>query len=115
VTQQIATSLTTAAATATKNGNTAEASQLTSLAKDFTNASQSGQLPNIQELASAIGGGHHHHAHGSSAQSGSSTSTSQTLAQLQTAFQSGTTGNSATDPMSIIMNALSSAGITPSS
>jgi hypothetical protein len=40
VTQQIATDLQTAAATAGKNGHSAEATQLTTLAKDFTTASR---------------------------------------------------------------------------
>jgi hypothetical protein len=41
MTKQIATGLQTAAATATKNGNTTEATQLTTLAKNFTTASHS--------------------------------------------------------------------------
>src|SRR5580698_5399426 len=48
VTQQIATNLQNAAQTATSSGNTAAASQLTQLSKDFSNASTSDQLPNIQ-------------------------------------------------------------------
>jgi hypothetical protein len=85
VTQQIATNLQTAAQTATTDGNTAAASQLNQLATDFTNASQSGQLPNIQDLAQAIGGGHHHHHHAEAAASDSNSS-----------------------PLSIILNTLSS-------
>src|SRR5580704_17297731 len=71
VTQQVATNLTAAAKTATTDGNTQAAAQLTQLATDFTTASQTGQLPNIQDLAQATGagnggevggaGGHHHH------------------------------------------------------
>ena len=56
VTQQIATNLQSAAQTATSQGNTNAASQLTKLAADFTNASTSRQLPNIQDLAQAAGG-----------------------------------------------------------
>src|SRR5271170_1504367 len=65
VTQQIATNLQAAAQTATADGNTSAANQLTTLATDFTNASTSGQLPDIKDLAQAIGGGggHHHHHH----------------------------------------------------
>jgi hypothetical protein len=125
VTQQIATNLTTAAQTATTAGNTTAASQLTQLATDFTNASTSGQLPSISDLAQAIGGHHHHHHHGghsgaasdsTSSTSGTSSSTStssasQTLSQLLAAFQSTATQDSALDPMSIILNTLSSAGI----
>src|ERR1700692_4258037 len=54
VTQQISTNLQTAAQTATTNGNSTAANQLNQLATDFANASQSGQLPNVQDLAQAI-------------------------------------------------------------
>src|SRR5579864_2979610 len=68
VTQQIATNLQNAAQTAQTDGNSTAATQLGKLASDFNSASQSGQLPNIQDLAQAIGGGHHHHhAHAASA------------------------------------------------
>ncbi len=63
VTQQIATNLQAAAQTAQSEGNTTAANQLNQLATDFTNASTSGQLPNIQDLAQAMGGHHHHHHH----------------------------------------------------
>jgi len=132
ITQQIATNLETAAQTATSQGNTSAASQLTTLANDFTTASQSGQLPNVQDLAKAIGGGHHHHhhAHGSGDSDGgsssssssssstssslsSSTSSSQSLSQLLQAFQaSGTQNqNSSLNPLNIILNTLNNAGI----
>ena len=62
VTQQIAANLQRAAQTAQANGNTTAAGELNSLATDFTSASQSGQLPNVQDVAKAIGGRHHHHA-----------------------------------------------------
>jgi ribosomal protein S11 len=133
VTQQIATNLQSAAQTATSDGNTSAANQLTQLATDFTTASQSGQLPNISDLAQAIGGGgHHHHHHGhhvsstdsstdssssstSSSSSGTSTSTSSStspLEQLLAAFQANATQNEALNPLSIITNTLASAGIT---
>ena len=123
VTQQIATNLQTATQTATSSGNTAAATQLNQLASDFTSASKSGQLPNIQDLAQAIGGhhhGHHHHAHAaansdgassSSTSSTSSASTSQTLSQLLAGFQTGGSQNDALNPRSIILNTLSAAGI----
>ena len=134
VMQQISTNLQTAAQTATKDGNTSAASELTQLSTDFANASKTGQLPNIQDLAQALGGGGHHHHHfhadssstSSSSASGSSSSnstsgtdntgssTSQALEQLLSAFQaSNNSQNSALNPMAIIMNALSRAGITP--
>jgi hypothetical protein len=130
VTQQIATNLQSAARTAQSEGNTTAANQLNTLATDFTNASQSGQLPNIQDLAQAIGGGgRHHHHHGassdsdsnSSASSSSSTSStsdsssaSQTVSQLLAAFQANGAHNESLNPMAIIMNTLQSAGISSS-
>lgn len=120
VTQQIATNLKNAAQTATADGNSTQAAQLNQLATDFTSASQNGQLPNIQDLAQAIGGGHHHHhhAHGASndADSSSTSNTSSSgstspLSQILAAFQANSTQNEATDPMAIITNTLSSAGI----
>ncbi len=121
VTQQIATKLQSAAATDTKNGNSAQAAQLTTLSKDFTTASQNGQLPNAQDLASALGGAGHHHFHGhaaagdsaSSSSAGSTTSpgSNAALQQLLASFGSGNSQASSTNPMSIIMSTLSSAGI----
>jgi hypothetical protein len=134
VTQQIATNLQAAAKTATTDGNSAAATQLTQLATDFTNASTSGQLPNISDLAQAIGGGGHHHHHGhhaaasdsstdasssssTSSAGASSTSTSNSsspLDQLLAALQSNTPQSDSLNPMSIITNTLASAGITAS-
>ena len=124
VTQQIATALQGAAQTAQSDGNTAAATQLNQLATDFTSASQSGQLPNVQDLAQAVGG-HHHHGHGhhhvdadasssstsNSSTTGSTTSTSgsQSISQLFSSLQSG---NAQTfNPTSIILNTLSNAGV----
>lgn len=125
VMQQIGTNLQTAAQTATANGNTAAASQLSQLSADFTNASKTGQLPNVADLAKAMGGGHHHgHGHGSSSNSASASSTasagnansssaaSQALSQLLSAFQSDGAQSASTDPMSIVMSTLASSGIT---
>ncbi len=128
VTQQIATNLQSAAKTATADGDTTTATQLTTLATDFTNASQSGQLPNVLDLAQAIGGGHHHgghhHHHATSASStsdpssttttsgtSSSSNISQLLSQLQAAFQANSPQSDSLDPMSIISNTLSTAGV----
>jgi hypothetical protein len=127
VTQQIATNLQTAAQTATSAGNTTAASQLTQLATDFTNASKSGQLPNVQDLAQAVGGHHHHHhhAHAAAADSDSTSSTngtssgtasgsgaSQALSQFLSGAQASGTQNDPLNPMAIIRNTLSNAGIT---
>jgi hypothetical protein len=89
VTSQIASNLQTAASTATANGNTAQAAQLTQLSKDFQTASTSGQLPNVEDLSKAVG--HHHHHHGASAPA-----------------------TSATDPQTIIQTALATSGLTTS-
>jgi len=123
VTQQIATNLEAAAQTATGQGNTAAASQLTQLSKDFSQASQSDQLPNVQDLAQALGGHHHghHHFHGSSGSSSnsdnssdSSSTSASSLSQLLSLFQSSSAQSNALDPLSIIDNTLASAGITGS-
>jgi DNA-binding transcriptional MerR regulator len=114
VTQQIATNLQAAAQTAQSSGNTTAAAQLNQIATDFTNASTSGQLPSIQDLAQAMGGHHHHHHHSSATSSSSSSSASSTTAQILAAFQTGTTQNASLDPTSIILNTLSSSGIAAS-
>jgi G3E family GTPase len=111
VTQQIATNLQSAAQTAQSSGNTTAANQLNQLAMDFTNASTSGQLPNIQDMAQAMGGHHHHHHHHSSGTSSSSSSSS-TADQLMAAFQTSASQNDSLDPTSIILNTLSSSGIS---
>jgi len=128
VTQQIATNLQSAAQSAQAAGNTTAANQLTQLSTDFSNASSSGQLPNLQDLAQAVGGHHHHHHHGGGAQgtgssdanSGTSSTTgasgssgtSSSAAQLFASWFANNNQNSALDPTSIILNTLSSAGVT---
>lgn len=135
VTQQIATNLQSAAQTATSDGNSTAASQLNQLANDFTSASKSGELPNVQDLAEAtgsqsVGGHHHHHHHGyaqaepaasagnTSADSGASSTSSAGTTHIVSGFlgtaQSSGAQSGSLDPMSIILNTLSSAGITTS-
>jgi hypothetical protein len=127
VTQQIATNLQSAAQTAQADGNTKASSQLNQLSTDFSNASTSGQLPNLQDLAQATTGHHHHggghhHAHAAKSDPDSSStdptnisSLSQTLGQLLSGLQTDGTANSSLDPMAIILNTLSSAGLSSSS
>jgi hypothetical protein len=133
VTQQIAANLQSAAQAATNEGNSTAANQLNQLSKDFSTASQTGQLPNISDLAQAIGGGggHHRHHHGghhasSSSSSTDSTSTSSStgstaststsssnpLDQLLAAFQANATQHESLNPLSIITSTLANAGIT---
>jgi hypothetical protein len=75
----------------------------------------------MQDLAQAIGGGHHHHhAHGGSSaadssSSSSSSSSSTQLSQLLAAFQANSAQSDSLDPMAIITNTLSSAGINVNS
>ena len=125
VTQQIATNLQSAAQTAQADGNSIAATQLNQLSTDFSNASSSGQLPNIQDLAQATAGHHHHgghHHHHASASGPDSSSTdpsstgtlSQTLSQLLSNLQGTGTTNGSLDPMAIILNTLSGAGVTGS-
>lgn len=106
LTQQISTNLKNAAQTATADGDTTQATQLNQLATDFSSASQSGQLPNLQDLAQAAGGGHHHH-HANGASSDANSLLNQQLA----AFQANSAQNDATNPIAIITNTLSSAGV----
>ncbi len=88
LTQQISANLQSAAQAAQANGNTSAATELNTLSTDFKSASQNNELPNIQDLAKA-GGHHHHHAHAAS----------------------NSAQSAATNPMSIILNTLSSSGI----
>jgi hypothetical protein len=109
ITGQISTNLKNAAGTAENDGNTQAASQLNQLATDFSNASSSGQLPNIQDLAQALGAGHHgHHHHGSDSDSSSASST-QAVSQLFTPFEPNGGQNNSLNPSSIILNTLADA------
>jgi hypothetical protein len=108
VTQQIATNLQTAAQTAQKDSNTTAANQLNQLASDFSNASISGQIPTIPDLAQAVGGG--------SSAAGSSSSGSLDTAPLLNQYLAGVQGSGTQSdpqsPLGIILNTLSSAGIS---
>ena len=123
VTQQIATNLQTAAQTAQADGNTSAANQLNQLSTDFSSASKSGQLPNVLDLAQAVGGHHHHHHFHISSSSDSnsssngdssnnSSSASQTLSQFLSGTQANGTLSDSLNPTAIILNTLSNAGIT---
>ena len=94
VTQQIATNLQNAAQTAQADGNSTAAAQLGKLASDFSSASQSGQLPNMQDLAQAIGGGHHHHHHAHAAAADPNAESNPAMIILNTLYNSGV-GNDA--------------------
>lgn len=108
VTQQIATNLQKAAQTASSEGDTAASSQLSQLASDFANASKSGQLPSVQDMAQLIGSHHHHTQAGSTPQDEGSQSASSILSALQTAAA----GGSSADALAVIFSTLSSAGLT---
>jgi hypothetical protein len=116
VTQQIATNLKNAAQTATTEGNSTAAAQLNQLASDFSTASQNGQLPNIQDLSQAVGGSSHHQHHHHQAQdsSASSSTSNQSLNQLLSTLQANGPQNDSLNPLNIIVNTLSSAGIATS-
>jgi len=125
VTEQIAGALQGAAQTAQSDGNTTAATQLNQLSTDFTSASQSAQLPNVQDLAKAVGGGHHHHGHGhhhfdassssstsgdsTQSASGTATSASSSVSQLLNNLQNSNTQTF--NPTQIILNTLSNAGV----
>ncbi len=116
ITQQIAANLQSAAQTAQSEGNTTAANKLNQLANDFTKASESGQLPNMQDLARAIHGHHHHHHHAAadpdSKSNGASGSTSQPLGQFLSALQANGAQNDPLDPATIILSTLSNAAIS---
>jgi hypothetical protein len=95
VTQQIATNLQAAAQTAQGDGNTTAANHLNQLAADFSNASASGEFPALQDLAPAVG-------------SGDTSGSSSYLAGVQA---SGTESEPQ-NPLGIILNTLSSAGLS---
>ncbi|HWD99276.1 MAG TPA: hypothetical protein VG345_09570 [Bryobacteraceae bacterium] len=118
LTQQIGTNLQSESQTAQSQGNSSVAGELSQLANDFTTASQTGQLPNLQDLAQAVGGGstasgthgHHHHHHSDASSSSDSSSASDSTASSSTASFSSNTSTS-----SILLQTLSSAGIGVSS
>jgi len=112
VTQQIAANLQSAAQTAQSEGNTTAANKLNQLASDFSKASESGQLPNIQNLAGAIHDHHHHHRHIAAAPGdSSSTDGNSTLSQFLSALQAREPQNDPLNPATIVLNTLSGAGI----
>jgi hypothetical protein len=84
---QITGQLQQAAATASSNGNTTQANQLTQLAKSFQNAANGGPIPTAQQLEQAGLSGHHHH--GGGGHHGSSSSQSSAV----NAFQAANTAN----------------------
>jgi hypothetical protein len=114
LTQQIATNLQSESQTAQSQGNSSVSGQLSELANDFTTASQTGQLPNLQDLAQTVGGGstasgthgHRHHHHRASDASSSDSSS---------ASDSSTSSSSNTSTGAILLQTLSSAGIGASS
>jgi hypothetical protein len=132
LTQQIALNLQGAAQTAQTDGNAPQANQLSQLASDFTNASGSGQLPNLQDLAQAVGGpqtlSFNESITSSSFSSGNSTPAATTsnsnsangpFAELKKLLESFLTSltqdqSQSLNPLSIIQNALSNAGINDS-
>lgn len=105
LTQKIAANLQSAAQTAQASGNTTAATQLNQLATDFSNASATGQLPNLQDLAHAVGG---HHGHRNAA------SDSSAVNQLLSSLQSGSSQTSSLNAASIVQSTLNSAGIATS-
>jgi hypothetical protein len=110
VTQQIATNLQSAAATAQANGDSAAADRLNQLSGDFSSASKSGDLPNMRDMAQSLGAhrhGHgHHHAPPASSDS-DSTSANQTLSQVLAAYESSSSPSTSLDPMSIVSDTIS--------
>jgi len=103
VTNQISTNLEAAAQTAQSQGNTAAATQLNQLATDFSNASKTGQMPSIQDLAQAAGAHRHHHGH-----HGHHAGSSEQVSQLFQSLQPDSQQTDALNPLSIINSTLGS-------
>jgi hypothetical protein len=112
VTSEIAANLSNAAQTATSQGNSSAAKELTQLASDFSSASSTGQLPNFQDLSQATGGGHGGHHHHHHAASSSDSSSSSTAAPAATSTTSTSASGSTLNAASIIQSTLTSAGIS---
>jgi hypothetical protein len=104
VTSQIANNLQSASQTATADGDTSQATQLSQLATDFQNASQNNTLPNIQDLAQAISGGHGHHHHMASSSSDSTSSSGSSTTGSSTSSSTSTGSSSSSDLMSQLMS-----------
>jgi HSP90 family molecular chaperone len=107
VAQQIAANLQSGAQAAQSQGNATAATQLNQLTTDFTTASQTGQLPNLQDLAQAVAGGHH----GQHAAAAGASGSSQALTQFLASLQASATQNPALNAATIIENSLTTAGI----
>ncbi len=118
---QIAANLQNAAKTAATDGYTNLASRLNQLSSDFSAASSSGQLPNVQDLAQALSGhSHHHHGHAVSGDSGSnstsaSTTGSSQIDRLLAAFQTNSASGDSLNPLEIISNTLAGAATSTQS
>jgi len=111
VTQQIATNLNAASQAAQAAGKQTAANQLQQLATDFSDSSQSGQVPSIQNLTQGIFGQHHHHHSQGDAPGSDGNSGNQALSQLLSAIPLSGTPSGSLNPLTIIDNTLSSAGI----
>jgi hypothetical protein len=98
LTHRIAKGLQSAAQIAQSNGNSRAAIQLNQLAADFSAASKSIQLPNLEDLAQAIRGDHRQPHSYAAAAGGDSSSTA-------------LNGGVASKPLSIINDTLSKARI----
>jgi hypothetical protein len=109
VASQIATNLKSAAQSAQSSGNPVAAGQLNQLATDFTSASATGQLPNLQDLAQALSAGHPHHSRFPS--DSSDNGAPQATTRFTASGQSSVAPNSSVNAATIIQNTLSSAGI----
>jgi hypothetical protein len=127
LTGKIATSLQSAAQTAQAAGDTGAANQLGALASDFSKAAASGQLPDLQNVAQAIGGGGHqhhgHHAHGSGQGDPSSTDASNDpnspqnlyLASLQVGRQGNSGQNNSFNAAAIVYGTIAGFGVQSNS
>jgi hypothetical protein len=105
VTRQIAGGLQTAAQSATASGYNGLAGTLNQLSSDFSSASTTSQLPNVQDLAQLIGAGT------STSTSTAANGATSNLNQFLQSLKASQSGNPSLSAQSIIDSTLSSAGL----
>jgi len=90
-----------------QNATGSQASALNNLAAKFDQASQSGQMPNLQPQGQHGAGGHHHHHHVQSYQS-----QADDTASTSSAASSGSSQQTPFNLAQVIQNALQTAGVS---
>lgn len=110
VSQQISTNLSAAATNAQTHGHATLASQLTTLSKDFATASQTGQMPNVSDLAKVMAAGHYH-LHSLASPSTAADSDAATTASATAAAAAATTSATHHGLLNFVEKAMSLVGV----